>query len=70
MAPPAGTAHGALITHLTASDPAHFQPSNINFGLFPPLVFTGKKIPKKERGRRRAEQALALLQQWQHSLDE
>lgn len=69
-APPAATAHGALINHLTASDPAHFQPSNINFGLFPPLVFTGKKIPKKERGRRRAEQALSLLQQWQHSLAE
>lgn len=67
---PVATAHGALVTHLTASDPAHFQPSNINFGLFPPLPFTGKKIPKKERGRRRAEQALALLQQWQHSLDE
>lgn len=69
-APPAATAHGALIAHLTASDPAHFQPSNINFGLFPPLVFTGKKIPKKERGRQRAEQALALLQQWQYGVAE
>lgn len=69
-APPTATAHGALMAHLTASDPAHFQPSNINFGLFPPLVFTGKKIPKKERGRQRAEQALALLQLWQHSLGE
>lgn len=67
-APPAATAHGALIAHLTASDPAHFQPSNINFGLFPPLPFTGKKIPKKERGRHRAELALAQLHQWQQHL--
>ncbi|HFQ90866.1 MAG TPA: methylenetetrahydrofolate--tRNA-(uracil(54)-C(5))-methyltransferase (FADH(2)-oxidizing) TrmFO, partial [Desulfobulbus sp.] len=35
VVPPAATAHGALITHLTRSDPAHFQPSNVNFGLFP-----------------------------------
>lgn len=68
LAPPAATAHGALMAHLTATDPAHFQPSNINFGLFPPLVFTGRKLPKKERGRQRAEQALALLQQWQQRL--
>ncbi len=68
LAPPAATAHGALIGHLTASDPAHFQPSNINFGLFPPLLFTGKKIPKKERGRQRAQLALAQLHQWQQHL--
>ena len=62
VSPPPATAHGALIQHLTASDPAHFQPSNINFGLFPPL--TGRKIPKKERGRVRAQRALELMQEW------
>lgn len=61
--PPPDTAHGALIKHLSASDPAHFQPSNINFGLFPPLV--GRKIPKKLRGRLRADQALEQLRAWQ-----
>jgi len=66
--PPPATAHGALIAHLVQSDPKHFQPSNVNFGLFPPLVFTGKKIPKKERGRHRAKLALELLAQWQQSL--
>ena len=60
--PPAATAHGALIGHLTNSDPTHFQPSNVNFGLFPPLI--GRKIPKKMRGRIRAEQALELIRQW------
>jgi methylenetetrahydrofolate--tRNA-(uracil-5-)-methyltransferase len=67
--PPAGTAHGALIRHLTLSDPAHFQPSNINFGLFPPLVFTGRKLSKKERGRQRAAQALTLLRSWRERLE-
>ncbi|MBV5318210.1 MAG: methylenetetrahydrofolate--tRNA-(uracil(54)-C(5))-methyltransferase (FADH(2)-oxidizing) TrmFO [Desulfobulbaceae bacterium] len=66
LVPPPETAHGALIHHLTASDPAHFQPSNVNFGLFPPLI--GKKIGKKERGRIRAEQALTLINQWRQQL--
>jgi methylenetetrahydrofolate--tRNA-(uracil-5-)-methyltransferase len=59
--PPPDTALGALITHLTKSDPEHFQPSNVNFGLFPPLE---KRLPKKERGAHRAKQALQSLQQW------
>ncbi|MBI5103100.1 MAG: methylenetetrahydrofolate--tRNA-(uracil(54)-C(5))-methyltransferase (FADH(2)-oxidizing) TrmFO [Nitrospirae bacterium] len=32
---PAGTAHGALIRHITETESRHFQPSNINFGLMP-----------------------------------
>ena len=64
--PPPATAHGALIGHLTNSDPIHFQPSNVNFGLFPPL--SGKKIPKKERGRIRAELALAQMREWLQTL--
>ncbi len=65
VVPSAETAHGALIRHLTASDPAHFQPSNVNFGLFPPLK---KKIRKKERGRVRAELALAALVRYQDAI--
>ena len=60
--PPPTTAMGALIQHLTATDPRHFQPSNVNFGLFPPL---GQKLPKKLRGQARAEKALADLQKYQ-----
>lgn len=36
VAVPAASAHGALIRHLT-SPSRDFQPSNINFGLFPPV---------------------------------
>ncbi|HZF11697.1 MAG TPA: methylenetetrahydrofolate--tRNA-(uracil(54)-C(5))-methyltransferase (FADH(2)-oxidizing) TrmFO, partial [Thermoanaerobaculia bacterium] len=34
---PATTALGALARHLTESDPKHFQPANINYGLFTEL---------------------------------
>ncbi|WP_417912923.1 methylenetetrahydrofolate--tRNA-(uracil(54)-C(5))-methyltransferase (FADH(2)-oxidizing) TrmFO [Candidatus Electronema sp. TJ] len=60
-APPSGTALCALIRHLTETDPAHFQPSNVNFGLFPPLL---GRVRKKDRGGRRAELALRLLEEW------
>jgi methylenetetrahydrofolate--tRNA-(uracil-5-)-methyltransferase len=53
--PPAVTAHGALIRHITHADPKRFQPMNINFGLFPRLE---KKIPKKERSKVYSQRAL------------
>ena len=61
VVPPPETAHGALITHLTATDPKRFQPSNINFGLFPGLQ---QKTPKRLRGEKYAERALEALKQW------
>jgi methylenetetrahydrofolate--tRNA-(uracil-5-)-methyltransferase len=60
--PPPETALGSLIKHLTASDPKRFQPSNINFGLFPRLQ---KKVPKKFRGEKYAARALEALKAWQ-----
>lgn len=59
--PPPETAMGALINHLTATEPKRFQPSNINFGLFPPL---GKKIPKRFRGEHYAVRAKEALKVW------
>jgi methylenetetrahydrofolate--tRNA-(uracil-5-)-methyltransferase len=62
VVPPRETALGSLVNHLTESDPARFQPSNINFGLFPPWE---KKIRKKFRGQERADRSLAALEKWQ-----
>jgi methylenetetrahydrofolate--tRNA-(uracil-5-)-methyltransferase len=56
-----------LIHHLTETDPQHFQPSNVNFGLFPALQ---KKMRKRDRGQFRARQALELLKEWQQELKE
>ena len=53
--PPATTALGALLNHVTGDANADcFQPMNINFGLFPPLAAehgprTGKRLKRGER---------------------
>lgn len=62
VVPPPETALGALFTHLTHTEAKHFQPSNVNFGLFPPIT---EKVRKKERGAYRANKALAALAAWQ-----
>jgi methylenetetrahydrofolate--tRNA-(uracil-5-)-methyltransferase len=60
--PPAETAHGSLIRHITGgADASTFQPMNINFGLFPPLP---AKVKKNERKRAMAMRALAALAEW------
>ncbi len=59
--PPPTTAFGALIKHLTETDPDCFQPSNVNFGLFPAWE---KKVPKKFRGEKRREISAAAMAEW------
>ena len=47
-APPATTALGALLAHITGDAVAEtFQPMNVNFGLFPPLPEVKKKARKE-----------------------
>jgi len=64
--PPATTALGALLAHVTGgADAATFQPMNCNFGLFPPLPETpGKKIRGDDRKRLMSSRALADLEAW------
>lgn len=57
---PADTAHGSLARYLTTADPAHFQPMNINFGLFPPP--DSRIRDKKELHRRLAKNALDAME--------
>jgi methylenetetrahydrofolate--tRNA-(uracil-5-)-methyltransferase len=47
-----------LIGHLTNREAKNFQPMNVAFGLFPPLNL---RIPKRERGLRYSQRALAAL---------
>ena len=61
IVPPDETALGSMINHLTKSEAKNFQPSNINFGLFPSWK---QKVPKKFRGKRRAEMSRAALPEW------
>ncbi len=65
--PPRATALGALVHHLTDTDIRDFQPTNVNFGLFPKLP---GRIPKKLRGAGYAERALQELAGWVEALGE
>lgn len=75
--PPATTALGALLAHVTGGHldggAGSFQPMNINYGLLPPMEAPrrhddGSRIPTKERGRAKKRamslRALADLKDW------
>jgi methylenetetrahydrofolate--tRNA-(uracil-5-)-methyltransferase len=59
---PSTTAMGAMAHYVTHARPEGFQPSNVVFGIFPPLELPVRD--KRERRRRLAERALADLQRW------
>lgn len=63
--PPATTALGALLEHITVgADSKTFQPMNINFGLLPPLVAEGRRPKGRERKSAYTTRALADLNAW------
>ncbi len=65
--PPRDTALGALAYYVSHADPRHYQPTNITFGIMPPLVSSsGRRVPKKKGDRKMAysERALAALDTW------
>ncbi len=85
--PPPTTAHGALLAHITGghlleeapaedgeAKPRSFQPMNVNFGLFPPLVDApligedGKRLRGPQKGAARkqemARRALVDIAAW------
>ena len=62
--PPATTAHGALLSHITGGAMADsFQPMNVNFGLFEPLV-TEKRLRGRDRKQAMAARALEQVDNW------
>ena len=66
--PPPETAIGSLVHYLQSSNPKHFQPMNINWGLFPEI--SGKrKLKKEEKVRALVERALKALEDWQRELN-
>ena len=77
--PPPETAHGALLRHLQNADARHFQPMNVNYGLFPPLARdvlrprTGpggrrRKLPKREKNEKLAARALECLEGYREAI--
>lgn len=71
-APPATTALGAILGHITGgADAQTFQPMNVNFGLFPPMdvpreLTKGLKGKEKGRAKKKAmsQRALNHLSSW------
>ena len=62
-APPAETALGALLGHITGgADAETYQPMNINFGLMPPIE--GPKAKKADRKRIYTDRARSALKEW------
>lgn len=66
LPPPATTAHGALIKHITQSDPKNFQPSNIHFGLLEPPE--DKKLRGRAKKEALAAKALAEIKRYSDAL--
>jgi methylenetetrahydrofolate--tRNA-(uracil-5-)-methyltransferase len=64
--PPQETALGALIHHISNADVRHFQPMNVNYGLFPSLE---SRVKKKDRKLLLAERALAVLEDWKGMIE-
>ena len=62
--PPRTTAIGALAYYVSHANPAHYEPSNITFGIIQALDHRVKGT--KERNEARSARALADLQQWVH----
>jgi methylenetetrahydrofolate--tRNA-(uracil-5-)-methyltransferase len=71
-APPRTTAIGALAYYVSHADPAHYEPSNITFGIMPPLAggpfeslrAAGATRSKLARKLALSERALDDLQAW------
>jgi methylenetetrahydrofolate--tRNA-(uracil-5-)-methyltransferase len=68
---PRSTACGSLLHYIAFSEPEHFQPVNISFGLLPDAPDELKKRvrDRKERRRIQADQALITMNRWIERLE-
>ena len=66
LTPPPTTLIGALLSSITSTFSASFQPMNANFGILPAL---DSSVRKKERKKAYADRALAAMKEWQENLE-
>ena len=62
--PPRESALGSLLYHVTNSIEPTFTPSNMHFGLLPPLADNAKRIKKRANREKLCERALKSIQEW------
>ncbi|MFN4131467.1 MAG: methylenetetrahydrofolate--tRNA-(uracil(54)-C(5))-methyltransferase (FADH(2)-oxidizing) TrmFO [Caldimicrobium sp.] len=65
--PPPESAIGALVNYLQSANPKHFQPMNINWGLFPEIRIS--KLSKKDKYLLLAQRALEKIKVWASEID-
>jgi len=66
VAAPRMTAIGALAYYVSHADPAHYDPTNVTFGIIPPLEAPPKS--RQERALATSARALRVLGDWSASL--
>jgi methylenetetrahydrofolate--tRNA-(uracil-5-)-methyltransferase len=68
---PRVTAMGALAFYVSNANPAHYQPTNITFGIMPPLDSSSGRVPRKKAERKLgyAARALDALETWMRESD-
>ena len=68
--PPRESAMGALLNAITMEKKDNFQPTNINFGLFPAVPLEGrKKLPKDLKKQKQIERAQSAFKAWLENLN-
>ena len=61
--PPRASAFGSLLNGITEEKEHHFQPTNINFGLFPPLEAKGKEFRGSKGKRAKRDKQISIAQE-------
>lgn len=66
---PRESALGSLLRHVTMSPVVPFTPSNIHFGLLPPLTDNRKRIKKKANRELLSQRAIKSIQDWAQNIN-
>ena len=61
---PRESATGSLLHYLMTADPKHFQPMNMNLGIFPEIAGIRGKKERAEFHRNRALRAMEAFKEW------
>jgi methylenetetrahydrofolate--tRNA-(uracil-5-)-methyltransferase len=70
IAAPRETGIGALAHYVSHADPAHYQPTNITFGILPPLApSAGRPLKGTDRKQALSARALEALDGWRGAFD-
>lgn len=71
LPPPMASAIGSLYRHVVASNPDHYQPSGIHYGIMDPIYFDQVAGMKKDLARNAiAQQSLENIKNWKNQLRE